>query len=222
MSNSNSNNLVDAIKNAIWHEIDNNLHTSIPAIVSKYNPNGPTIEAQIAIKKLYDDDTLLSYKPIVEVPVVFPRTNRFRLTFPLEEGDTVLLVFSQSCLEKWLGLAGELAKKETEPGEVRKFDITDAIAIPGLYPDKQGSKIEDGTKLEIVFDDAKIVSDGDEIEFTTSKLKVNGNVEINGDVEATGDVKGSEVTVGVLALSTHIHGTPSGPSTGPTGPPPTP
>jgi hypothetical protein len=163
---SDSNDMVNAIKNAIWHEIDNNLHTAIPAIVSTYDHTGPTIEAQIAIKKLFDDDDLLSYRPIVEVPVVFPRTNRFRLTFPLEKGDTVLLLFSESALEKWLGLKGDAAKKEIDPGEVRKFDITDAIAIPGLFPDKQGSKIDNKNNVEIAFDNVKIMTDGSKVNVT--------------------------------------------------------
>jgi len=40
----------------------------------------------------------------------------------------VLLIFSERSLERWLSVGGVV-----EPGSNRKFDISDCIAIPGLF-----------------------------------------------------------------------------------------
>jgi hypothetical protein len=156
-----SDNITQAVKEAIWFEINSKLHTAIPAIVSKYNPDGPTVEAKPIIPKKFNDGTTLNYKPIVEVPVVFPRTNRFHLSFPLEEGDGVLLIFSERSIEAWLK-----SGKEQDPSNNTKYSLTDAIAIPGLFALNKGSKIEDGKKVELTFDNAKIVTDGTKWDFT--------------------------------------------------------
>ena len=57
----------------------------------------------------------------------FPGSGAFPETFPLKAGDTVLLVFSSSSIDRWLSLGGEV-----DPIDDRRHHITDAMAIPGL------------------------------------------------------------------------------------------
>lgn len=64
---------------------------------------------------------------IAGVPIVFPGAGGFRVTFPVAVGDTVLLVFSSSSIDRWLALGGEV-----DPQDDRRHHISDAIAIPGL------------------------------------------------------------------------------------------
>lgn len=171
-----SDNIYDTIKNAVWSEINGKLHTTIPAIVTSYDATGPKVEAKPVIKKLFKDGESLSYQPIVEVPVMFPRTNKFRMTFPLEKGDGVLLIFTESALGAWLNSGNEL-----EPNTPSKYSITDAVAIPGLYPfvyDSKsvvikGSKISNKNNLEIAFGDTKIESDGTQVRINTDGLTVD-------------------------------------------------
>src|SRR5690606_33082216 len=51
----------------------------------------------------------------------------FRVTFPVDAGDEVLLIFSESALDAWLTYGGEV-----DPVDDRRFSLSDAIAIPGL------------------------------------------------------------------------------------------
>ncbi len=62
------------------------------------------------------------------VPVVFPGGGTYRLTVPLVVGDTVLLVFADSSLDRWLQRGGEV-----DPEDDRRFDVNDAVAFPGMH-----------------------------------------------------------------------------------------
>ena len=169
--------LEDAIFQAIWGELSGKLHTAIPAKVSKYDPSGPSVEAQPVVRKVFVEGTELSLPVIVSVPVVFPRSNRFHLSFPIEVGDMVLLIFAERSIEEFLQKG-----VESTPQNTRVFSLTDAIAIPGLFGLKKGSKIIDGTKMEIVFDSMKIVSDGKGIEFTADTVKMGTTGPLSGVV----------------------------------------
>jgi hypothetical protein len=202
--------LEEAIYNAIWGEIEGKLHTSIPGIVSKYDPSKPSVEVQPAVKKIWYDGTELSLPIIVSVPIVFPRTKRFHLSYPIEKNDCVLLLFTERSIEEYIQNGTEVT-----PTNTRIYSMTDAVAIPGFFGFGKGSQISDGKKLEIIFDTAKIISDGKTFEFT-------GDVKINGKVESTGDIKANGKS---MDNHTHPFGTlaspygPANPFTGSTGVP---
>jgi hypothetical protein len=194
-----------------------NMNTAMPGVVNSYNPVKVCAEILPLLKRNYLSGEAPPAKPIVDVPVMFMRTNRFRCTFPLERGDTGLLLFGQRDMSEWLTGDG----KEALPGSGRKFSLTDAIFIPGLFAFRQGSLPEDGSKFELAFDDVKIVSNGQSFQFT-------GDVAVTGKITATDNIESdSEVKAGVVALSTHTHpvGTiaspyiPANPLTGATGSP---
>jgi phage gp45-like len=59
---------------------------------------------------------------------------------------------------------------------------------------------------------------GNNIEITTTLLKVNGKLTVTGNIESSGEIKGSEVKAGQIALTTHKHtsaapGSPTSPPT---------
>lgn len=169
--------LEEAIQLAIWGELSGKLHTAIPAKVSKYDSSGPSVEAQPVVKRIYYDGTELSLPVIVSVPVVFPRTNRFHLSFPIETGDMVLLIFAERSIAEFLQ-----SNKESTPQNSRKFSLTDAIAIPGLFGFKKGSKIVSDKNMEIIFDDVQIISDGKGIEMKSDTVKFGTTSPLSGVV----------------------------------------
>jgi hypothetical protein len=64
----------------------------------------------------------------------------YKITFPVAAGDIVLLCFAQTSLDNWLQLGGVV-----DPQDSRKFDLSDAIAIPGLLSFNQAtSQVADG------------------------------------------------------------------------------
>jgi hypothetical protein len=205
--------LVDLLTTAIWSELGDKLHTCIPAVVSSYNKADCTVEAAPLIDKVFNDGTVIRFQPIVQIPVIFPRTKRFKMSYPLEAGDGVLLLFAERCIDEWV-LNGDYST----PDNPRIFKMTDAIAIPGLFGIKVGKPIISDKEFELEFDDVKMTSDGKKF-FFTGDIEVTGNVKVTGDIEATGglkvsdNVQCSDVNVGAFTLKQHTHATAA------TGPP---
>jgi hypothetical protein len=125
------NYLSQDLENIIEDAIDIDLlelNTCMPAIVTKYDASTQTCSVQPVFKRNTINGEVSSRGVIEDVPVVFPRSGSFGFTFPLTVGDSVLIVFSQRSLDDWVDNGGEV-----ELTDYRLHDLTDAIAIPGLF-----------------------------------------------------------------------------------------
>lgn len=109
------------------------VHTAIPAEVVSYDSTTQTVDVQPLVMRVLrdlDENTELpeSLPQIPNVPVCFPRAGNNWITFPIAQGDTVLLVFCESAIGNW-----RARNAESDPGALIRHDLTDAIAIPGVY-----------------------------------------------------------------------------------------
>lgn len=151
------------------------LHTSLPGVVKSYDAQKKTADIQPVIKvPVYDPETgepgeAETLPVIPNVPVSMPRGGGFHLSFPLEAGDHVTLVFSESATGQWR-TSGEVS----EPGDVRRHSLGYPTAFPGAHPD-----------ADVLTDDANplfsgklvIGKDGD----PTSSVRIGGgSVECGG------------------------------------------
>jgi hypothetical protein len=104
----------------------------MPARVERYDEATQKIDAFPLLLDSHNDAEgnrqTTPFAVIAAVPVLWPAGGGFRLTFPLAKGDTVLLVFSDKCLDGWLERGGLV-----DPVDPRLHHLTDAIAIPGLH-----------------------------------------------------------------------------------------
>lgn len=130
------------------------IHTCLPGRIEKYDHTKQKASVKPLIKKQYRDGEVQSLPVIVNVPVVWPRSGGASLTFPVQAGDGVLLLFTERAMERWLSSGGEAV-----PGDPRKFDLSDAIAIPGLVPFTEGSLSENNEDVLLVHNDAKLKID---------------------------------------------------------------
>ncbi len=107
------------------------VHTSLPASVVSYNPALQTISAQISVMGTYTDDSGITipyaFPVLSNVPVVWPQATGFSLTFPLTAGDPVELVFNERSTDEWRSTGAAINQAQ----DVRRFDLSDAYAIPG-------------------------------------------------------------------------------------------
>lgn len=107
------------------------LHTSLPGKVVKYDPSTQKADVQPLIKERYADENgamqARELPVIPAVPVQFPGAGGYRITFPVNVGDTGLIVFSEASLDKWLVSGGTV-----DPADDRRHDLTDAVFLPGL------------------------------------------------------------------------------------------
>lgn len=108
------------------------LHVSMPGRIESYDASKLSVDVQPLIRHTYFDESgdrqTEAYPIIPSVPVKFPGSGAYRITFPIAKGDIVLLVFSEASIDKWLQNEGVV-----DPIDDRRNQMIDAVAIPGLH-----------------------------------------------------------------------------------------
>lgn len=110
----------------------NNLYTAAPGVVVavRNNLEELSVDVQPTVNILNKDKTTKERPVVLNVPVQMPSSSLAALTFPINVGDPVLLVYSMRSLDVWKRSEG----KPTVPSDNRKFDKRDCFAIPGIWP----------------------------------------------------------------------------------------
>jgi hypothetical protein len=110
------------------------VHVALPCRVEVYNPATQTVDALPMVRRAIVDsagNTQHEELPVLpNVPVLFPRSAAFSATWPIAKGDHVLVVFCSSAIGNWRQ-SGDIA----DPGDLRRHDLSHAVAIPGVAPD---------------------------------------------------------------------------------------
>ena len=91
------------------------------------------VTVQPVIRRAYaDDDVPVTYLPsvIANVPILFFQGGSHADTVTPVKGDYGLLVFADRSLAEWKNGGGD----DVTPQDLRRFDIADAVFIPGLVP----------------------------------------------------------------------------------------
>ncbi len=109
-------------------------YTARPARVDVYDAATQTVTVTPVLKEyteLDDEEVEVIEIPQIEnVPVAFPRAGDWFVSMPITAGDYVLLVFADRSLDVWRAKGGVV-----DPIDRRRHSVTDAVAIPGVYPD---------------------------------------------------------------------------------------
>ena len=176
-------NLSDAIQSHL-NNYKTQTFTSLPAKVTSYNSVEQTVSARPVMNEPFKDGDVSEFPEIDHIPVVFTGGGGGVLTFPIKEGDEVLLIFSSRNFDTWwvTGETQELSSTQ------RYNDITDAIAILGLTSkDKSVKAKTDAVELKYKGSRITFKEDG------AAELLVNGDL----DIRATGvvTISGSKVVI---------------------------
>lgn len=132
--NSKSPGLAELIRMAIRQQ-QSELHTSLPGRIESYDVAEQKADIQLLLQRVLvdTDGTELPAEtlPILhDVPIAFPRGGGCFLSWPLEEGDLVHVIFVERSTDQYLGGNGDL----TKPLDFRMHNLSDAVAYPGYYP----------------------------------------------------------------------------------------
>jgi len=193
-----SNTLIEVIENALLRAFDD-VHTCMPGRFESYEFKPQKATVKPLIKKIYLDGTVLDLPVLGNVPVIFPRTKTSGITFPINKGDKCLLVFSERSLEQWY-----LTGNNTEPGDRRRYDLSDAIAIPGLFSFAEKN-------IQTNNNDVEIHNKGQRI-----AIKANGDIDVGSGAIINKLVNDTFLTL----FDSHTHIYSPGPGTPlPTAPP---
>jgi len=204
--------LSSALKRAI-HSVLEDVHVCLPGRIETYDHETQLADVKPLLKRKFKDGSeSLEFPVCTSVPVVMPRTSSASLILPVKKGDYVMLLFSERAIGDWLQRGG-IIEQQSE----RVFDLSDAIAIPGLYPSTVASPAPNANDLQIQNGDSKIT------------IKAGGDIEVesNGAV----NIKSGEINLGDgvmhqklatedfvnLVFKMHVHPTaPVGPVSPPT------
>lgn len=107
-----------------------NLHTAMPGKIEAYDPGTRLARVKPLLRRKYEDEDQAVDLPVISnVPVLHPRTSSAQVSLPLAAGDYVLLIFCERSIDRWLEIGGAV-----DPEDPAMHALTDAVAIPGLYP----------------------------------------------------------------------------------------
>ena len=142
---------------AVGEQLLRGVNVAIPGRVEAYDATTQRATVQPMIKRAYIDATgarqVANRAPVPDVPIVFVGGGGSRLTFPTAIGDTVLLVFCHASLDAWLN-----SGKIVDPGDDRRHDPTDAVAIAGLFSFK-GAEAAHASATVLYGDDVRLGGD---------------------------------------------------------------
>jgi hypothetical protein len=108
------------------------IYTALPCkIVNVYQDNKQQkVDVVPSVNNLMKDGSGEPSMQILGIPIIFPGSSTSLVSFPVNDGDTVMCIFSQRSMDNFKIGSGE----PTTANDARKFSDQDAVAIPGLFP----------------------------------------------------------------------------------------
>lgn len=126
--------LVEVVSTAMEKRLAD-VHVALPGVVQKFDPARQTVDVLPLIKEsvVLDDGTVQTetLPVLVSVPVLFPRAGGYFISLPVVPGDTVLLIFNERSIDKYFFSGGKIP---VDPVDLRKHDLSDAVALVGFVP----------------------------------------------------------------------------------------
>lgn len=191
--------------------------TALPAIVESFDPTQMTVEAQpsVQLRRRNEDGsyTWVTLPLLLDVPVVFPSGGGYTLTFPIAQGDEILVVFSSRCIDGWWG-TGQVSRQVV----MRMHDLSDGFAIAGVKskPNVISSISSTATQL-------RSNSGSTYVEVGAGEITVNGAV-VNVNAATSATVTSPSITLKnagtalktllnstlLTWLNSHVHGNGNG------------
>jgi Phage protein Gp138 N-terminal domain/GpV Apex motif len=179
------------------------LWTALPGIVQSYDPIRGTCSVVPSINGMTRNPngttSFVNLPSLGDVPVVYMGGGSFVATFPIQQGDEALVIFSSRCIDSWFQNGGV-----QNPARRRIHSMSDGFAIIGprslarSIPNVSTSTVQlrslDGsTYYELAGGQvANIVAPGG--------INITGDVNVTGKVTATGEGQFNNIPV-----STHKH-----------------
>lgn len=180
------------------------VHTSIPGRVVSYDAATQTADIEIVILRAEQAESGATvhetYPVIPNVPVGWPSGGGYSLQFPLDPGDGVWLVFSESATSGWRE-TGEVSP----PGDLDRFDISYPIALPCARPSSKPLPAGTGALLTVPEGGSFAVSTaGDTPKAVAMAEEVNANFQAIKDLFTTWAPVASDGGAALKTLATSL------------------
>lgn len=158
---------VQAVEDTI-HSVLQEMHTAMPGKIISYDAG--FVSVQPAVKYKTPDGKKLDYPVLSNVPVVISCGGNSAVAFPIKPGDDCLIIIAEQALDGWLADADD----DTE----LKYDLTNAICIPGLCKTSVEAQEEANSKGTIVIRCPP-----------GSAVRVYGDLDVDGNIFYSGKIQ---------------------------------
>ena len=112
-------------------QLRRSLWTALPGRVQSFDGSKQSADIEPLIHDTWEAEDRTNQTgplPVIpSVPVCFPGSGAFRVTFPVAKGDTGLIIFCARSIDRWLSEGGSV-----DPQDDRTHDLSDAVFVPGL------------------------------------------------------------------------------------------
>lgn len=147
------------------------IHTWKPAIVRSYDADTQTAEVVIGVQEILpsgDEDTPDEAQdfPILTVPVIQFRAGRFFIHFPVENGTTGIVLFSDTDINAWRAGDGAPA----DPGIATRHGLSGGVFVPGLHVRSRPLVSADASGFKLGREESDC-----QIEIDASEIRVGGS-----------------------------------------------
>lgn len=202
--------LLEAIKDSTMRSI----RVCAPARIESYDATTQSCSVQPLIYDgELDEDGVrqVARLPVItNVPVMHLGGNGFQITVPVAVGDTVLILFTDRSLDRWLSRGGEV-----DPGTDQTHHMSDAIAIPGLRDFAHALSTAPTDRIRIGYGSAAA-----KIDITATEIQAGGTaaLALKSDLDTFRTVFNAHIHSGVTtgpgssAISTTLLSAPTGTS----------
>lgn len=124
----------DALLGLVRSEVER-VQTTFPGVVVSYNRARQTAVVQVVPRLRWrdpeTDELVFEQVPqLPDVPILFPAGAGVSIVWDLAAGDAVWVVLGDRCIGEWK----DTGNADTEPPVPRRWDFSDAVAIPGGQP----------------------------------------------------------------------------------------
>lgn len=185
--------LIQSFKN-FFERQRNEMHTAMPGKITAFDSATGMATVQPVMKYRKPDNTTIDFPEVSGVPVCFPQGagQAVSIAYPVAEGDTCMMVFSEQSLDLW-----QYGQETTTD---LRFDLSNAMCIPGLFSTANPAMKQACEEGAIV-----LSAGGTSVVIGASGVQIKGNVSVEGGMETSGDT----VAAG-KSVSGHTHTGDSG------------
>lgn len=165
---------ITALKKGAQTQTENRYYCLPAEVVGVANLDKGVIDVKPIIERVYDDGSVNEVPTILSVPIAHPHTRNSAIMLPVNQGDSVLLVFSQRDISAFKGGA----RSSHEPETRRVHDLNDAFAILGISPLEESPYASQQHSLPHSTSDVVVVHNLGSSNENEVRLKRNGDIEL--------------------------------------------
>lgn len=144
-------------------------------VVNTDNLSNGFVDVQPLVNKRGGNYDTYEYPVISYVPVIMPATTTAGIILPVKRGDTVLLVVGQHCFDQFkLGV-----KVPHDTLDLRRFDISDAVAFVGFNTTQDSVWNTDNHKKEYSEDSLKVYNNLGTDQECSMSLTNKGDIDVD-------------------------------------------